>query len=135
MDKREIIDYWIKSSDKDFKAMNNLFASGDYAWSLFIGHLVIEKLLKAYYVKQIDTVTPHVHNLLVIAEKSSLKLTENQKDFLQTVTRFNIQARYDDFKFEFHQKCSKAFTKEWLKKIKEFREWIKDERMTSYKII
>ncbi|VEN74043.1 DNA-binding protein [Candidatus Desulfarcum epimagneticum] len=131
MDKGEIINYWTKSSDKDFKTMNNLFASKDYAWCLFIGHLVIEKLLKAYYVKHVDTATPHVHNLLMIAEKSSLTLTENQKDFLQTVTRFNIQARYDDFKFEFHQKCSKAFTQEWVEKIKEFREWIKNELMTS----
>jgi len=48
LDKPEyVISYWIESSDKNFQTMGNLFNSGDYDWSLFIGHLVIEKLLKA----------------------------------------------------------------------------------------
>jgi len=110
--------------------MNNLFTSGDYTWSLFIGHLVIEKLLKAYYVKHINTIPPRVHNLLIIAEKSELKLSDSRENFLQTVTRFNVEARYDDFKFEFYKKCSRDFTSQWLRKIKEFRIWIKNRLMT-----
>lgn len=51
MDKEEIFKYWKDTSDKDYITMNNLFASKDYSWSLFIGHLVIEKLLKAVYKK------------------------------------------------------------------------------------
>lgn len=47
MKKEDILDYWIASSDHDFNAMVHLFEKGDYTWSLFIGHLVIEKLLKA----------------------------------------------------------------------------------------
>ena len=35
--------------------MINLFWSGDYNWALFLGHLVIEKLLKALYVKRRET--------------------------------------------------------------------------------
>jgi hypothetical protein len=45
MDKEELLNYWKNTSDKDYIAMNNLFRSKDYSWSLFIGHLVIEKLL------------------------------------------------------------------------------------------
>lgn len=47
IDFEKIISFWIKSSDNDFKTMKNLHKSKDYHWSLFIGHLVIEKLLKA----------------------------------------------------------------------------------------
>ena len=36
MTKEEIIEYWITSSDKDFAAMEHLFKSQDYSWSLFI---------------------------------------------------------------------------------------------------
>jgi HEPN domain-containing protein len=130
MKRNEIIDYWVKSSDQNFSTMNNLFASKDYSWALFMGHLVVEKLLKAYYVKHADTIVPHVHNLLLIAEKSNLNLNDEQKDFLQTVTRFNIKARYDDFKFQFYKQCTENFTSEWIEKIKEFRIWIKKELMT-----
>ena len=47
----KVIGYWKESSDNDFKTMENLMESGDYNWAMFLGHLVIEKLLKAVYVK------------------------------------------------------------------------------------
>ena len=42
--------HWIETSEKDFSTMINLYNSGDFLWSLFIGHLVIEKLLKACFI-------------------------------------------------------------------------------------
>jgi HEPN domain-containing protein len=47
MNKEELMNYWIKSADRDLKTMNHLFEKNDYTWALFIGHLIIEKLLKA----------------------------------------------------------------------------------------
>ena len=76
MDKNEIIEYWVKLSKEDYSAMINLLKSGNYQWSLFIGHLVVEKLLKVYYVKNCDINPPHTHNLTQIAEKVELRLTE-----------------------------------------------------------
>jgi len=49
-DKEKLIRYWIESSDNDFKTMKDLFETKNYNWSLFMGHLVIEKLLKAQYI-------------------------------------------------------------------------------------
>ena len=51
MNKIEYIKYWTDSAEIDFKAMKNLFKSKDYVWALFLGHLVIEKLIKAVAVK------------------------------------------------------------------------------------
>ena len=121
MNKADLIEYWIYSSNKDFVTMKHLFKKKDYHWSLFIGHLVIEKLLKAHHIKNIDNSPPYIHNLLRLAEKSGLNLTENQKDFLVTVTTFNISARYDDYKMDFYKTCTKKFTKEWIEEIKGFR--------------
>src|SRR3989337_78645 len=67
---------WIEISDRDFKTMNLLFSNKEYAWSLFIGHLVIEKLLKACYVKKHNEHPPFIHNLQRLAEKTSLKFSE-----------------------------------------------------------
>ena len=52
MTNEELICFWISSSDDNYNSMLNIFKSGEYMWSLFVGHLVIEKLLKAYYVKK-----------------------------------------------------------------------------------
>ena len=125
MDKKNLISYWVDSSDRDFATMQHLFETKDYHWSLFIGHLVVEKLLKAYYVKNIDQHVPFTHNLLRLADKSNLILSEKQKDFLDTLSSFNIRARYDDYKLEFYKICTKEFTEHWIIQITTFREWIK----------
>jgi len=127
MTRQEIIDFWQQSSDKDFLTMTHLHESGDYMWSLFIGHLVIEKLLKAYYVRKVGVDYPLIHNLLRIAEKAGLDLSEEQQEFFSTVTGFNINARYDDYKQSFNKKCTPEFTLIWIEKIKEYRKWIKDQ--------
>lgn len=107
--------------------MIHLYESGDYIWSLFIGHLVIEKLLKAYYVRNVGVDYPLIHNLLRIAAKAGLDLTEEQQEFFSTVTGFNINARYDDYKQSFYKKCTPEFTLIWIEKIKEYRKWIKEQ--------
>ncbi len=107
--------------------MENLFKSKDYHWSLFIGHLALEKLLKAYYVKKKDSHVPLIHDLYRIAEQAELFLNDEQKDFLDEVTRFNISARYPDYKQKFYKKSTKEFTEKNIKKIKEFRQWLKKE--------
>ncbi len=115
----------MKSADLDYKTMLYLFKGKNYSWSLFVGHIVVEKLLKAYYVKNIDLNVPHIHDLLRIAEKTNLSLSEEQKDFLDTLTSFNIKARYDDYKLKFHKICKRKFADEYIVKIRKFRTWIK----------
>ena len=126
MNKEDVFRYWVVSSDNDFKAMLHLFEKGDYSWSLFIGHLVMEKLLKAYYVQTIDITPPFIHDLVRLSEEAGLQLTEDQKDILDTISTFNLQVRYDDYKLSFHRKCNRAFTEQWIRQIKELREWIKN---------
>ena len=129
MHKEELIKYWIDSSDHDFLAMGHLFEKGDYTWSLFIGHLVIEKLLKAWYVQNLSNTPPFIHDLVRLAEKGGLSLDEDQMDLLDTISTFNLQARYDDYKMEFQCKCTQEFTEKWLDIIKELREWTKSKLM------
>jgi len=71
--------------------------------------------------------SPPIHNLLRIAEKSELELTKEYSDWLDTISLFNINARYDDYKREFYNQCTKDFTKSWISKIEEIRKWIKQK--------
>jgi len=129
IDLDKIKKYWIESSDKDFITMNHLFESNDFDWALFVGHLVIEKLLKASYIDKKKETPPFIHNLLRLAELSEIELIDDKKEFFATVTTFNINARYDDYKKNFHILCTKEFTEFWLNKIIEYRKWIKLEHL------
>lgn len=51
IDIEKTFNHWINTSDKDFITMMNLYNSKDCHWSLFIGHIIIERLLKACVVK------------------------------------------------------------------------------------
>jgi HEPN domain-containing protein len=80
LDKQKLINYWIEGSDDDFQTMMALYESKRYNWSLFIGHLMIEKLLKSYFVKVNSDYPPYLHNLLRLAELSNLELTADKKE-------------------------------------------------------
>jgi len=123
--KDKLIEYWITGSDDDYETMIAMFDSKKFSWALFIGHLMIEKLLKAYYVKVKSDYPPFIHNLLRLAEKAEMSLTDDIKKQLVTITAFNINARYDDYKMSFKKQCTPDFTNEWIEKIKDLRIWIK----------
>lgn len=117
-DIEKLINYWIKSSYEDFDTMITLYENKKYNWSLFVGHLMIEKLLKALFVKLNNSHPPFIHNLIRLAEKCDLELTENQKLFLATVTAFNINARYDDYKMSFQKNVLQNLRINGLKNLK-----------------
>lgn len=127
MDKEELIQFWIDSANDNYKSALNMFNNGEYMWSLFVGHLAVEKMIKAHYVKECDNNVPHMHNLYKLAVESKLELSESQIDSLQKITLFNIKARYEDFKRVFYNKCTKEFTEENIKMIKGLMEWLKQE--------
>jgi HEPN domain-containing protein len=124
MERDEIVGYWLESSDDDYQVMQSLFDNGHYAWALFLSHLVIEKLLKAYHVKYMDTDYPQIHNLVEIAVKAKLDLSTEQKSSLVDLTTFNLKARYPDYKNRFQKKATRPFTEQKIAETKEFRKWL-----------
>jgi HEPN domain-containing protein len=102
-----------------------LFRSKSYHWALFMGHIAIEKLLKAYFVLQNRQHAPFTHNLYRLAELCGLEISEEYSDWLFKITTFNLNARYDDYKKEFYTLCTFDFTQGWIEKIKILQQWIK----------
>jgi len=125
LDIDKIVRHWMETSDDDFNTMLVLFRSKSYHWALFMGHISIEKLLKAYFVKQTGNHAPFTHNLYRLAELGGLEISEEHAEWLFKITTFNINARYDDYKKEFYVLCTVDFTKEWIEKIKTLQQWIK----------
>ena len=122
--KKEKVKYWLDSAEDDWKVAKHLFEKGDYSYSLFFGHLTIEKSLKAVYVERLTNNPPFTHRLICLAEKASLELSEEKLRLLETVTDFNMEARYPDEKFSFKRKCTKKFTQKYLTEIEVMRKWL-----------
>lgn len=120
----ELLTYWLTSAEDNYLSMHNMFNGGEYVWALFVGHLCIEKLLKACYVKRVDANVPRVHDLFKLAQRCGLEMTEQQMDDLQYVTLFNIEARYEEYKREFQRKCTREFAEKSIATIRELRTWL-----------
>jgi len=125
MDVQRVIDHWVKGSDEDYKTMLDLLYTKNYGWSLFIGHLVIEKLLKAYYVKINLDYPPMLHDLRRIGERSGIVFDNTKLIIVETISQFNIRVRYDDYMRNFSRLCTPEYTATWIENIKEMRLWIK----------
>ncbi len=124
IDIEKVTNYWKVTSLEDYNTMIDLYNSKTYHWSLFMGHISTEKLLKAYYVRIKKKHAPPIHNLYRLAEISDIEITDEDADWLDTITLFSINARYDDFKREFFKQCTREYTDLWIGRIKLLKEWI-----------
>ncbi len=125
MNTEEIVKYWLNESEDALKVAEHLYEKGDYSYSLFFGHLCIEKLLKALYVLENKKHAPPIHNLTRLAELAKIELSTELSDKMIEITSFNIEARYPDLKRTFRKICTKNFTEEKLNDIKRIYQWLK----------
>ena len=126
MTKEEHIKYWLESARHDLDTAESMLEAGKYDWCLFIGHLVLEKTLKAVFVDRNDnSMPPRIHNLVRLSDISEIALNDQQRLLLDKVTDFNLQTRYPDYKLDFYERCTVEYSNEYFCKIKEIQAWIK----------
>lgn len=125
MDKSELVKFWIDSAASDLSVCESLFERKHYDWCLFVGHLVLEKAIKALWLREhYPEQHPRIHNLAKLAEKIPLELTDEQKIYLLKVNDFYLQGRYPEEKSEFYKICTPEFSRENFEAIKEFYQWL-----------
>jgi HEPN domain-containing protein len=124
----EIIQHWINMADRDWKSVLTLERDGQFVHALFFSHLVIEKLLKAHWVKSnLENEAPRVHDLEFLYNQTELTLSAEEVDLLNVMNSWNIEGRYQDYKDKFFKKASRTYTSEKLKQVDILRTWLLSE--------
>src|SRR3989344_4872205 len=124
MTELELINRYKQSSLRNLATARDLIKTGHFDWALFLGQLSIEKLLKALILKESNQIPPHIHDLVKLTELAGLKLDQDKKDWLIEITRYHIQARYDDIKYELYKTATAVYAKIWFSRIEELILWI-----------
>ena len=106
----KIAQHWTTTANEDFEAMQRMFDAKLYHWCLFLGHIALEKLLKALFVQERQMHAPRTHNLFRLAELAGIPLSDEHADWLDMITTFNLNARYDDHKRTFFKLCTLGYT-------------------------
>jgi HEPN domain-containing protein len=119
------ISYWFSGAKYDLGVANAMLKSKKYPYALFMGHLALEKLIKALVVSHTKKHDPFSHSLPYLAEKSGIKFPQKILIKLREVMEFHFEGRYPDANKAFYDKCTRSYTVEKLKEIKEVFKWIK----------
>lgn len=127
MTNKDNIEYWINLAEKDINTADHLFESKDYHWSLYIAHISLEKMLKAFYVFKINELPPKTHDLIKLSQKAGLELDSDKLILYHKINEFNIEARYSDKKLSFFKLADHDFTDKFLLIIKDEITWIKSK--------
>ncbi len=126
-EKEQLIKAWVRSAKEDLETAKGLVSLKRYMGALFFCHLALEKVLKAAYVKANDRYPPPTHKLAKLAKEAKVEVSEEQVDYLNEITTFNVEARYDIFKERLYKKATREFTLKYLRITQELFEYFLGE--------
>jgi HEPN domain-containing protein len=118
--------YWFESAEYDMGVAEAMYEKAKYPYALFMGHLALEKLLKALVVKTTRKHAPYTHSLPLLADKSGLQIPKETIKSLARFMEFHFEARYPDEQKNFYEKCSRKFATQKLQEIREVFVWLKE---------
>lgn len=124
-DIEKTVNYWLEGADYDMGVAEALYKKKKYPYALFMGHLALEKVLKAVVVKTTHKHAPYTHSLEKLARKLKIDTPKQTQIKLREFMEFHLEARYPDEQKAFYKKCSRSYTKGKLQEIKEIFEWLK----------
>lgn len=127
MTKIEAVNRWLESARKNLTIAGEMMALKHYDWALFLGQLSLEKLLKGLILKKTGTPALPIHDLVKLAGLANLSVTKQQQQELIEISRFHIQARYDEVKYELYKQATKSYALKWLKIITEYGLWLQKQ--------
>lgn len=119
------VQYWLDGAEYDMGVAEAMYEKEKYPYALFMGHLALEKLLKALVVKNTQEHAPYTHSLSLLAEKSGIEMPAKTLKRLARFMEFHFETRYPKEQKKFYKKCTKEFTTKKMQEIKEVFTWLK----------
>lgn len=114
MTQQKAIDIWTIGAADALDTCDKLFESKKYHHALFFLQLALEKIIKALYISKLDDSPPYIHNLKQIVKLSKIDITILESRQLDEISKFNVSARYDDYKYQMFKKATKDYTEKWI---------------------
>ena len=130
MDNNDKVDYWVDLADYDLDSAKVMLNGGKYLYVGFMCHQTVEKVIKAVIARDCaeGEIPPKIHHLSKLASQAGIfvKMSEQQKIFIDNLNPLNIEARYPEYKQQLlsvltDDKCKELITETeallcWIKK-------------------
>ena len=121
--------YWLDIADYDLDTAEAMYQTGRWLYVAFMCHQAIEKTLKAYWCGTQTSDPPFTHSHMRLAEGCGLYelMNDDQRDFLDTITNYNIEARYPEDKDALYRTLTRPFCRQLIDETKQLLQWIREQ--------
>ena len=123
------VTYWIEIANYDIDTAEAMYQTARWLYVAFMCHQAIEKTMKAYWCGTREDDPPYTHNHKRLASGCGLyeQMSDEQRKFIETVTNYNIEARYPEDKDALYRQLSKQACRQMIDETKQLMQWMKEE--------
>jgi len=118
---------WLAQVDYDLATAEHMLNAGRYIYVVFMCHLALEKVLKALVTEEAQKLPPRTHNLIDLAQRAKLTLSQEHRDFVGKINDASIVTRYPDDLSKIVSQYPESVAQEYLEKTKEAIAWIRQD--------
>lgn len=97
MDIKKQIEYWVSSANNDLETIDYLMQGKRYLYALFLCHLSVEKLIKAFVVINTKEIPPKLHNLNKLLLLANLEVDQEFHELLNVLMVYQLEGRYPEY--------------------------------------
>ena len=89
--------------------------------------MALEKALKALVTEETQQLPPRTHNLINLAQRAQVALSQEQQDFLGKLNNTNVVVRYPDDLSTMVSQYPEAIAQDYLEPTKELILWVRQD--------
>ena len=116
------IEYWQNSAMDDLETASILIENRRYIHGLFFCHLCIEKIVKAFVVKETKEIPPKSHDLFYLSKLANIELPEDKLLIIQILMKYQLEGRYPEYLPEAPQQ---KLVVDYLNETEDLLKWFK----------
>ena len=118
---------WLAQVDYDIATAEQILRTGRYIYVIFMSHMALEKALKALVTEETQKLPPRTHNLIDLAQRAHVVLSQEQQDFLGKLNNTSVVVRYPDDLSAMVSQYPEAIAQDYLKRTKELILWVRQD--------
>ena len=118
---------WLAQVDYDIATAEQMLHAWRYIYVIFMSHMALEKALKALVTEETQKLPPRTHNLIDLAQRAHVVLSQQQQDFLGKLNNTSVVVRYPDDLSAMVSQYPEAIARDYLERTKELILWVRQD--------
>jgi HEPN domain-containing protein len=118
---------WLPQVDYDIATAEQMLHAGRYIYVIFMSHMAVEKALKALVTEATQKLPPRTHNLIDLAQRAHVVLSQVQQNFLGKLNNTSVVVRYPEDLSAMVSQYPEAIAQDYLERTKELLLWVRQD--------